>query len=92
MIRVLKVFWLIVSIVLIILIIIKMIDIGVTYKYEVEEPLMNGVNDLLLEKSRLIKTQLVIMKVFLSYLFVNVVLLILTGFKKNSKSHSSDNK
>ena len=68
-----RIIWLIVSIGIAILIIIKLIDIGVSVKYEIEEPLMNGENPLLLEKKRLFDDQIFILKIFLFYIFLSLI-------------------
>jgi hypothetical protein len=68
-----RIIWLIVSTGLAILIIVKLIDIGVSVKYEIEEPLINGENPLLLEKKRLFDDQIFILKIFLFYIFFSLI-------------------
>ena len=68
-----RIIWLVVSIGLAIFIIIKLIDIGVSVKYEIEEPLMNGENSLILEKKRLFNDQIFILKIFLFYIFFSLI-------------------
>lgn len=79
-----RIIWLIISILLFMFIVLKLYDIGVSFKYEVEEPLMNGSNELLEEKGRLLNGQMFILKVFLFYIIANIVVGISLFVKKKS--------
>lgn len=74
--RILRVIWIIVSVGLSIFIIIKIIDISIALKYEIEEPLMKGEDIFLLEKGKLFKDQVLICKMFLLYILVSSIFLV----------------
>lgn len=71
--RILRVIWIIVSVGLSIFIIIKLIDISISLKYEIEEPLMKGEDSFLLEKGKLFKDQVLICKIFLLYILFSSI-------------------
>ncbi len=72
--KLLRLIWILVSIGLSIFIIIKLIDIGISIKYEVEEPLMKGEDLYLIEKSRLFNDLAFVYKMFLLYILFSLVI------------------
>ncbi len=72
--KLLRLIWILVSIGLSIFIIIKLIDIGISIKYEVEEPLMKGEDLYLVEKSRLFNDLAFVYKMFLLYILFSLVI------------------
>jgi len=71
--KILRLIWILVSIGLSIFIILKLIDIGISIKYEVEEPLMKGEDLYLIEKSRLFNDLAFVYKMFLLYITFGLV-------------------
>jgi len=68
-----RIIWLALSVGLVIFIFIKLMDIGVSVKYEIEEPLMNGENPFIREKERLFNDQIFILKAFLYYILISLI-------------------
>jgi len=78
----LRIIWLVISALIIVFALLRIFDIGVSLKYEVEEPLMLNKDGFLIEKGEILKEQIKVYAGLIIYILLSSLVFLVMKTKK----------